>query len=250
MIEADPLMESVRHTCKFPWQIHAMLAAKKAGAPVAELVSAATSGALGDTVFWYRSETVLRSGIEISMLGFPAGMLSVSSGELGALIESGGVRCGKVDLALTVEFVRSVADALPRLRPESGAVKALMYLCGALTLRASRNWSPHDALAIKNIIMCARYMDVRMSVGLLMSVLRSYLSTWERLSILAAIGTHLDPEWWWYESGEFDASVNDSSAEIVAAIGAEDSKLRGCGTSNSGLGLEHPETFGRTRGGV
>jgi len=225
MAETDPLLETESVTHMFPWQIHACLATKKSGMSMSQIISAVASGALGNAEDWARWDTLSGKGIKISALGFPSGVLSVSDDHRGAIYENAGWSHSGRGSRRNFEFAAALANALPRLQPDSKISKGLVNLCCFGLNSADPEWSPNDAVTVKRLVMCCHDMNIPMTREIVVAVVRSSLGTQAKIELLAFIGIGMDIRSWLHTWDMHVATVNASCGQIVAAMGKSDSWL-------------------------
>lgn len=218
----DPQFELSRNH-RFPWQINACFAAKRSGILLPEILSAVTSGAIGNTDDWTRWDTLNKEGIKLSQLGYPDGLFSVSDNHLGSIYESVGWVHSRSNRAF--EFAATLVEALPYLRPESDIAKCLVNLCCFGLNSLDQKWSPTDADTVEQLIKHCQDSKIPMSRAIIVSLVRSSLTTQEKIGLLSLVGTRVDSNSWLDEWNQNSVKINESCNQIVAALDESDNWL-------------------------
>jgi hypothetical protein len=115
-------------------------------------------------------------------------------------------------------------------------------MCGDQLRRADPKWQPADALAIEGLVESARDLGIRMSGRIVMALVRSSLSTKEKMRLLARIGTRIDGLSADFHSDEAKATANAYCVQIVEAISQSESPHEVLGA----LSFLPPMTFARS----
>lgn len=213
----DPSCGSANYS-NFPWQFHACIVAKESGMAEAEIISAVSSSALGNTEDWVRWSNPNKNQIRLSFLGFQDGILSATDSHQGPIFGNSGWSHSHGVENSDFKFAKTLTAALPNLAPQSHITQLLVYLCCFGLNSANSNWEPNDFIAVKNYIACCQNLNIPMTREIVAAVVRSSLETIMKMELLAAIGTRINKQSWLNNWEEQVTQVNESCKEIVAAL--------------------------------